>query len=122
MFDFAESKAVGASGGIIMLWNKECFKSNTVTIHRNFIIVTGFLQNFECALVNVYAPNDPRGRRELWSELLQAKTLSQIPWCIGGDFNEIRLMSERVGCDRVDRNMRNFQDFIDQAALLTYCC
>lgn len=28
-----------------------------------------------------------------------------------GDFNEIRVISERVGCQRVDRGMQEFVDF-----------
>lgn len=44
--------------------------------------------------------------------LLQLKSVSQIPWCIGGDFNEIKAMWERSGCSRMERSMHeDFQRF-----------
>lgn len=66
-------------------------------------------------LVNAYAPNNPGSREELWQDLLLLKSSLNIPWCFGGDFNEIKTNSERVGCTRVERNMRHF---IDQAELI----
>ncbi|KAH7864902.1 hypothetical protein Vadar_031844 [Vaccinium darrowii] len=48
---FTESGAIGASGGILILWNKELFKPQSITTNRHFIIVTGVLIDFECTLL-----------------------------------------------------------------------
>lgn len=31
-----------------------------------------------------------------------------LPWCLGGDFNEIKSVGERIGCTRINRGMRDF--------------
>lgn len=112
--DYAESGAVGLSGGVLTIWNPEKFKPRNVTIHRRFVMVTGVLLDLECAIINVYAPNEAAGRYELWNVLTQLKCISQIPWGgRGGDFNEIKTMSERTGCTRVERSMREFKEFIN---------
>lgn len=46
-------------------------------------------------------------------ELALLKSTSQLPWFVGGDFNSIKSISERVGCTRMDRDMRDFIDFIN---------
>lgn len=115
--EFAESGAQGASGGILTTWKSEAFKPRTITVHRNFIVIIGFLWNFECAIGNVYAPNEATNRMEVWDELLQLKNGSQIPLYLGGDFNEIKAMCERTGCTRMAKCMRIFKDFINQAEL-----
>lgn len=68
---------------------------------------------FEGVLVNLYAPNDVVKRRELWDLIVRIKPLFPKPWCIGGDFNEIRCLSERVGCSRRSVGMHDFNEFID---------
>ena len=35
------------------------------------------------------------------------------PWCLGGDFNEIRTYSERVGCSQRCGGMKDFNELID---------
>lgn len=113
----AQSGAEGNSGGILTMWNHEVFKENQTVIHKHFILITGALLGFACAIVNVYAPNDSNSRREVWIELLQLKSAHPVPWCVGGDFNEIKAIGERVGCTRIKRSMRDFQDFIENAEL-----
>lgn len=36
------------------------------------------------------------------------------PWCLCGDFNEIRSISERRGCSRRDRGMADLNEFIER--------
>lgn len=47
--------------------------------------MTGKFHDFECAIMNLYAPNDGIERRQLWEEIIQLMGSYQIPWCIGGD-------------------------------------
>lgn len=67
--------------------------------------------NFPCIMVNVYAPNEVASRRDLWEELVGLKANFIDPWCIRGDFDEIKVVYERVGCLRVDKGMKDFLEF-----------
>ncbi|XP_058223301.1 uncharacterized protein LOC131333018 [Rhododendron vialii] len=117
--EFAVSNSIGASGGILILWDFEVFKASNITVHKSYIILEGMLYgDFQCVLVNIYAPNGEVQRKELWDELLQIKASSQLPWCVGGDLNEIIEIDERVGCTNVNRGMREFKDFINNMELM----
>ncbi|KAI8566146.1 hypothetical protein RHMOL_Rhmol02G0017000 [Rhododendron molle] len=37
--EFAASNSIGASGGILILWDFEVFKASNITVHRSFIIL-----------------------------------------------------------------------------------
>ncbi|XP_028071380.1 uncharacterized protein LOC114273766 [Camellia sinensis] len=45
------------------------------------------------------------------------KSVFPKPWCIGGDFNEIISIGERIGCSMRDRGMRDFNNFIESCEL-----
>lgn len=110
--EFVNSSSVGASGGLLILWKKDFFRATNIIVQRSYILLQGVLyDNFPCILVNVYAPNDVGSRKVLWDELVGLKANFQEPWCIGGDFNEIKDVGERVGCLRMDRGMKDFIEF-----------
>lgn len=49
-------------------------------------------------IVNVYAPCDAYGNMWLWRDLSDLiKASSWAMWCVMGDFNVIRVESERKG-------------------------
>lgn len=112
------AEAEGLSGGLITLWNAQVFRAVEVIVNRRFILIKGvFSANFPCIILNVYAPNDMVARRSLWEEIMDLKARFTDSWCMGGDFNEILDIHERIGCTRVDRGMQDFQDFINNMEL-----
>ncbi|XP_028109689.1 uncharacterized protein LOC114308322 [Camellia sinensis] len=112
--DFMAVDSVGAAGGLLCIWNPDAFQMVDCCCNHNFIILSGTLfNNLDCVVVNIYAPNDSTIRRNVWDILTRLKSLYDKPWCLGGDFNEIRNISERKGCCRRDRGMCDFNDFID---------
>lgn len=115
--EFSASNSVGASGGLLILWKKSFFTIHNVIAQRSYIVLQGRVGDFECNLVNVYAPNETAQRRIIWGELIAIKSTFQEPWCLGGDFNEIEAISERVGCVRMDRGMRDFLEFCNTMEL-----
>lgn len=85
---------------------------------RNCILLAGtILPNFECVLVNIYAPNDVSQRSRLWVSLSHLRADFDKPWCLVGDFNEIRHLGERRGSSRRDKGMRDFNQFIENLEL-----
>ena len=53
-----------------------------------------------------------------WLELQDLYGLTFPMWCIGGDFNVIRRISEKLGDSRLTFNMRCFDEFIRESGLL----
>ncbi|CAL5355041.1 unnamed protein product [Camellia sinensis] len=53
----------------------------------------------------------------MWNCLLKLKEEFPNPWCLGGDFNEIRQIGDRRGCSRRDRGMKDFNEFIDKCEI-----
>lgn len=89
-FNMAVSKAEGASGGLISMWDREVLKEEEVIVNKHFILIKGIIDSFPCIIVNIYAPNSYIERKVVWKDLLELKGRLNIPWCIGGDFNEIK--------------------------------
>lgn len=74
--------------------------------------------SFQCVIVNVYGPNSNSERKLLWGKLINLRTHFSGPWCLGGDFNEVRNSGERQGCSRRDNGMNNFNKFIEDMELM----
>ncbi|XP_028086954.1 uncharacterized protein LOC114287711 [Camellia sinensis] len=107
--------AIGAAGGLLCIWDPDVFQLSECCSNKNFILLSGtILNSFECVILNVYAPNDIMRRGKLWESLLYLKSIFPKPWCLGGDFNEIRNLGERIGSSRRDRGMKEFNEFIDR--------
>ncbi|XP_028083439.1 uncharacterized protein LOC114284691 [Camellia sinensis] len=116
--EFMVVDAEGRAGGLLCIWDPEVFHLSDCCSNRQFILIAGtVLNSFDCVMINVYAPNDPVRRSKLWETLARLKLSFTRPWCIGGDFNEIRSADERVGCSRRERGMKDFNDFIDRCEL-----
>jgi exonuclease III len=97
-FGFSYRPSVGASGGILTLWNKDEVDVRITRSMAHVIIIQGFMvkNGGEFALANVYAPCDSVGRQDVWLRLgLLLNNLSELSWCVCGDFNAIRSSSER---------------------------
>lgn len=87
--------------------------------NRNYIILSGKIRHvIDCVVINVYAPNDRIMIRKLWETLGNLQPKFPKPWCIGGDFNEVRTVAERKGCLRRDRGMIELDEFINNLELI----
>lgn len=107
--------SIGRSGGILVLWNPNIV-SMVDHIVGTFSINIGFrncIDNFHWLFSGVYGPCGTMERQRLWKELSIMNDIWSLPWCICGDFNEVRLMHERQGCSRTSRGMQDFGHFFD---------
>ncbi|XP_028101440.1 uncharacterized protein LOC114300779 [Camellia sinensis] len=111
--------AEGLAGGLFCIWDPSIFELTKCCCSRNFILLSGKLFNsFDCVIVNIHALNDIIRRRKCWESLLNLKAHFPMPWCIGGDFNEIRNIGEKVGVSLRDRGMKDFNNFIDRCEVV----
>ncbi|XP_028079578.1 uncharacterized protein LOC114281323 [Camellia sinensis] len=118
-FDFMSVDAVRLAGGILCVWRASFFVLSECCSSRCFILLSGtILPDFECVFINVYARNDVSRRGQLWNVISNLKSGFPTPWCLGGDFNEIRFVGERKGCTRRGRGMIEFNNFIEELELL----
>lgn len=68
-------------------------------------------------VVNIYAACDPAVKRQLWQRLLDLKSQSQVQcWCLVGDFNCVRNLTERVGNNLGPPDTSIIADFNDWLA------
>ncbi|XP_026407051.1 uncharacterized protein LOC113302355 [Papaver somniferum] len=87
----------------------------TFSININF---KNSIDNFNWIFSGVYGPCEVEERKRLWDELSLMQTIWCLPWCIGGDFNEVRIMSERKGCTRITSGMKDFGTFYEENELI----
>ncbi|RVW83303.1 Transposon TX1 uncharacterized 149 kDa protein [Vitis vinifera] len=117
--DWVALPACGASGGIVILWDSVKFNcsekvlgSFSVTVKLNSDEEESFW------LTSVYGPNKAVWREDFWLELQDLHGLTFPRWCVGGDFNVIRRISEKMGDSRLTVNMRRFDEFIRESEAL----
>ncbi|PNX88720.1 cysteine-rich receptor-like protein kinase, partial [Trifolium pratense] len=120
---FSYRPSVGASGGLLTLWDtaevtvwsSESFE-NVLWCHGLFVR-TGE----EFYLANVYAPCDSRAKQVLWDSLsVKIQALGRSRVCICGDFNAVRSLDERRSANEGYRPSDHtpFNRFIDDNTLI----
>uniref|UniRef100_A0A2N9HC19 Reverse transcriptase zinc-binding domain-containing protein n=1 Tax=Fagus sylvatica TaxID=28930 RepID=A0A2N9HC19_FAGSY len=112
--DWISLDSIGASGGIILMWDRRVVDRVDEAIGC-FSISCRFREvasGFEWVFSGVYGPNRAVERRLMWDELAGIDTMWAVPWCVGGDFNLVRYPTERVGSSDLSSSMRDFLDFI----------
>lgn len=120
-WEFAESE--GNSGGLFSVWNPSIFQKVSSWHTKVLLVLNGYLieDGKNCTIINVYSPNSPALRSELWDQLASmVDQLHDSYLCIIGDFNTIRSTQERRGLsDNGNRSdILNFNNFIDGCNLV----
>lgn len=118
-FDSVVLKPVGRSGGLACIWNPSLFSKSGVVVNNRFIWLKGDIVGVqeELNIMNIYGPQDPVQKRELWQSLLQLKNSSPGLWLLMGDFNAVRTSDERLNYIFCKYSAN---DFIDSANLFEY--
>jgi len=96
--DYSYQPSVGASGGLVTLWDlSEVEVWSTVSLDHVLAVSGRFVKSGECFVVfNVYAPCDSSRQPALWDVLssrIEAEADQNV--CVCGDFNAVRGMEER---------------------------
>ncbi|XP_058726438.1 uncharacterized protein LOC131597788 [Vicia villosa] len=119
--EWSHSDASGASDGILIMWKKDFFSLLFSFRGEGFLGLCVELHKKKIYLINIYASCDTSVRRRTWQKILDFKN-SNLPgsWCLGGDFNSISHLEERIGvANRSYRNEINyFKGFIDDMDLV----
>ncbi|KAJ9536509.1 hypothetical protein OSB04_un000346 [Centaurea solstitialis] len=118
--DFSFVEATGNSGGHLTVWNRNTFHCEFVVKKDNFLAVVGKWDKIEglVGCVNVYGPNDVKGRQRLWSKLDLLCDKEEVKSIFFGDFNEVRDKHERLNSELNSRGAKQFIDFIHRNGLI----
>ncbi|GJR51854.1 RNA-directed DNA polymerase, eukaryota [Tanacetum coccineum] len=119
-YDHAVSDAVGNSGGILCIWDPNCFSKESVTISDFFVIIRGTwrLTGQKFLMIAVYAPQDSRDKITLWDFLHHEISKWKGESIVMGDFNEVRFKSDRFGSNFNVNGAYSFNSFISRAGLV----
>ncbi|GKD29982.1 RNA-directed DNA polymerase, eukaryota [Tanacetum coccineum] len=119
-FDFASTSARGKSGGIICIWNNLVFQKSRIQCNENYVVVEGFWipKDIRIMWIVVYAPQNLSCKISLWSTLTNIISKWNGILVVMGDFNEVRIASERYGSNFNDRQAKIFNMFISNSSLV----
>ncbi|XP_024640624.1 uncharacterized protein [Medicago truncatula] len=121
--DFSYSSSVGASGGLVTIWDRLEVEVWLTIRGAHFLMIHGrFIKfNEDFYIFNVYAPCNRSAKQKLWN-LLSSRLLSLCnnKVCVCGDFNTVRSVEERrsVRGSQVVDDCTPFNDFIEDRVLI----
>ncbi|GKV48455.1 hypothetical protein SLEP1_g55268 [Rubroshorea leprosula] len=118
--DWVAKPSVGRSGGLLCIWNSKVLKKKEVIEGNNFIGVSGLWgdEKIPVNILNIYSPCQLMGKRILWEDLQGLINSKKGNWCLAGDFNAVRGIEERAGETGISREMREFDNFINNSTLV----
>lgn len=121
LWKFVSSPAIGASGGLALLWNDYMVELNLVACLVNWMLglVKSRVSNVKFWIFNIYGPSSILEKRKFWKELsLVSSPLKDCMLVLGGDFNAISDLDEKSsGFLANHRIIANFGSFIQDMGL-----
>lgn len=89
------SEAVGFSGGIWILWNRDELSVDVIEIEDQFIHCRIGVENKSMLFTTVYASPNEQRRHRIWHRLFNISLEISEPWLLAGDYNEIKTPLEQ---------------------------
>ncbi|GMI94969.1 hypothetical protein HRI_003166200 [Hibiscus trionum] len=85
-FEFVFAPAEGSAGGLLSIWDPNCFEKSEAIISKRFIVLLGKFRgaDLECGLVNLYGPSIESEKQDFFREMLIVMSNHQVVWCLGG--------------------------------------
>ena len=110
---------IGRSGGIVIIWDIRSVKiKESLLGDFSVSVLVDYETGGDRWFSGVYGPSNRRFKKDFWDELAGIKEISNERWCVGGDFNAIRRVSEKFNSFTNTRSMRVFDSLIGEMELL----
>ncbi|XP_071700101.1 uncharacterized protein [Rutidosis leptorrhynchoides] len=118
-FDYASCLSRGMSGGLLSIWDPIYFKKDRLWCDSNFLVIRGKWYNSanQVYMLNVYAPQDSQAKVVLWHKILNFMDSHMGDYVVFGDFNEVRMESDRFGTVFNRQDANRFNAFIFNSGL-----
>nr|GEX25085.1 RNA-directed DNA polymerase, eukaryota [Tanacetum cinerariifolium] len=115
-------ESVANSGGILCVWEANVFHKDYVSVSDNFIAVYGTWtpSKSKVLMIAIYAPQSPILKRVIWDYISSLITRWNGETVVMGDFNEVRLVDERLGSTLNQSSVRSFNNFISSSGLMEF--
>ncbi|GMJ07534.1 hypothetical protein HRI_004422600 [Hibiscus trionum] len=112
--ELAFAPSSGASGGLFTMWNSDFLKVDKTILQDRLIAVIGRMgrKQMKIGLINIYAPNAGGERKRFLEKVLDLIQTSNVPFIVGGDFNEVVSNEERVGVSKAQDAPNFLAEFI----------
>jgi hypothetical protein len=108
----------GRSGGVILLWKKEVVVEQVFSAPKYIDVYIKESPEKTWRLTGIYGEPRWEDKYKTWDKLRELKTVSNLPWVILGDFNEILYTHEKEGGNaRPQGYMQAFRDALDDCGL-----
>ncbi|XP_012857002.1 PREDICTED: uncharacterized protein LOC105976270 [Erythranthe guttata] len=110
---------VGNSGGLILFWQKEV-EVDLISYSNNHIDaeVLDKNHNSKWRVTGFYGFPEISRRHESWAILRQLRNHRNLPWVVGGDYNEILSNNEKEGgLSRLPAQIEAFREALDDCGL-----
>lgn len=101
------------------MWDSSNWMGTKVEMGQHFITYefVSTQNSFTWYLTGVYAPFTKEEKLVCWEEISAVKKICGGSWVACGDFNTIRSMRERRGCNRITNVMADFTRRIEEMEL-----
>ena len=111
--------AIGWSGGILVIWDVRSLKiKETLIGDFSVSVLVEEDSRGDWWFSGVYGPTKRKFRNDFWDELSGLKELCNERWCVGGDFNVVRKVSEKFNSNTNTRSMKEFDYLIGELELV----
>ncbi|GJS28094.1 RNA-directed DNA polymerase, eukaryota [Tanacetum coccineum] len=113
-FGFAQSNAIGRSGGLLLIWDSNVFSNVSVVGGERFIAAKGNWKGVDgdVMLVNAYGAHVTDQKMALWDRTSALMNTVAGGWCLFGDFNEVKEPDDGLNTEFNARDADNFNEFI----------
>ncbi|XP_075473994.1 uncharacterized protein LOC142505056 [Primulina tabacum] len=110
--------AVGRLGGILIMWDPRVImvKDNLIGDFSVSIHIQKDAQH-DWWFTAVYGPCQPSLRNNFWDELAGLRVICGDRWCLGGDFNVVRSIQEKINSCSMTSSMHCFDSLIQELQL-----
>ncbi|GJU41859.1 RNA-directed DNA polymerase, eukaryota [Tanacetum coccineum] len=119
-FYYSMAPAIGASGGILCVWDKNSFQMTREVIDNSFVALKGLwlLTNTPILIVSIYSPQEIGAKKVLWDRIVDIIKCWNGEVIIMGDFNEVLDSHERFGSTFNSHHASIFKEFLSNAEVV----